>query len=577
MQAGRNVVDEIAVSLREALTGLVSAESLPSLSLGRPSDPSLGDLSSNAAFVLAKSLRKPPLDLAREIASRFQGPADVLAAAPGFLNFTIHRERLIENLVEVESDNWSRSDAGGASAGGDATVDVEYVSANPTGPLHVGHGRGAVIGDAIARLLAHCGWRVTREYYLNDVGRQIDLLGESVLVAARKAGGLDSGGWTATYPVDEVAAAWNSEGRAAPSREEAPGASAEAAAFAKKMLFDEILRVLSRLSIGFDVVVEESTLHGAISGLIAELRERGMLYEAAEAEGDAEKKRRADSKAAQHAGAMEGGTFLRTSRFGDETDRIILRASGAPTYFTADIVYHREKFRRGFRRLINIWGADHGGHVKRLQAALDAVGLPGDSLEVVLCQMVRLLKGGLEVRMSKRSGNVVTLEELIDEVGADAVRFFFLARSPNSQFDFDLDLAVKQSADNPVYYCQYAHARANQLLARGKEERLTPSAEHLDLLTHPTEIEILRRLIILPETIRAAALRLEPHRLADAATDLAQVLHRYQTAGKEDAALRIVRADAAEVSAARLYLVRGVGVAMKKLLTLMGVSAPERM
>jgi arginyl-tRNA synthetase len=572
MQAGRNVVDEIGRSLREALNGLVSPDSLPALSFGRPADPAHGDLSSNAAFLLSKSLKKSPLDIARDVAARFSGIADAQAAAPGFLNFIIHRDRLLENLIEIGDDAWSHS-----SAGAGKTVDVEYVSANPTGPLHVGHGRGAVIGDAIARLLAHCGWKVTREYYLNDVGRQIELLGESVLAAARKAKGLDDGGWTATYPVDDVAAAWVAEGNAVPARAESPGAAHGAAAFAKKRLFDEILRLLSRLNIGFDVVVEESTLHDAIPALIADLRSRDMLYEAAEAEGDAEKKRRADSKAAQHAAKMEGGTFLRTSRFGDETDRIILRATGAPTYFTADIVYHRKKFERGFQRLINIWGADHGGHVKRLQAALDAVGLPGDSLEVILCQMVRLLKGGVEFKMSKRSGNVVTLEELIDEAGPDAVRFFFLARSPNSQFDFDLDLAVKQSADNPVFYCQYAHARTRQLVARGREEGLAPSVDHLSELIHPAEVEILRRLILLPDLIRTAALKLEPHRLAEAAIDLAHSLHRYQTAGKEDDALRIVRKDAPEVSSARLFLVDRVGCAMKRLLTLMGVSAPERM
>ncbi|MEK8022741.1 MAG: arginine--tRNA ligase, partial [Candidatus Hydrogenedentota bacterium] len=314
-----------------------------------------------------------------------------------------------------------------------------------------------------------------------------------------------------------------------------------------------------------------------IPGLMTELRGKNLVYEAEEAEGTGEQVRREGSKAAQHREDMQGGSFLRTSRFGDETDRIILRANGAFTYFTTDIAYHREKYRRGYARIINIWGADHGGHVKRMKAAMDALGLAPDKLDVVLCQMVRLIRNGQEVKMSKRTGQTVSLAELTEEVGSDAVRFFFLSRSPNSQLDFDLDLAVKQSSDNPVFYCQYAHARTCQLLSKGAEHGLTPSAEHLDRLDHESEIEIMRKLIVLPETLRAAALRLEPHRVPEAAMDLAQTLHRYQTRGKSEDTLRIVRPEDPATTTARLFLVERVGRAMKVLFGLMGISAPERM
>ncbi len=583
----RTIADEILDGLRDAVRVVApDAPATLALTLGPPSDAQHGDYAANAAFLLAKSLRRPPLAVAEDLAANFRGPADVSAAAPGFLNFRIHPARLCQFLVAMGDDGWSRSRAGAGER-----VNVEYVSANPTGPLHVGHGRGAVIGDTLVRLMAHAGFEVVREYYVNDVGGQVERLGESLLAQARLQQGSDEGGYEVSYPVPDEAAAWLAQGGGTAARGDAALVQA-AAAFAKERLLARIMDDLRRLGITFDVVTHESSLAPRIPALIETLRASGMLYEAAEAEGSVEVVRRADSKAAQHRGAMEGGTFLRTSRFGDETDRVILRANGSPTYFTSDIVYHLEKAERGFQRLINVWGADHGGHVKRLVAALEAAAGPdgpGGRLEVVLCQMVRLVRGGVEVKMSKRAGTAISLQDLVEEVGRDAVRFFFLLRSPHAQFDFDLDLAVKQSADNPVFYVQYAHARTRQLLAKGAEHGLAPewgrsrdarveTTRVEELLTDPAELAIIRLLARLPTSIRAAALARETHRLPALAMELAQTLHQYQTQGKARDDLRIVRPDEPEITRARLFLIERTGRALKVLLEdLMGVNAPERM
>lgn len=560
-----NVCDEILVSLREAVQSS-GAEFPSNHSLSRPEEH-IADFSSNVAFVLAKQLRRKPLEVAEEIAGKFRGPAKIAAAAPGFINFTVSEERLLQNLQDVSRDDWGHNRSGYKNEK-PVRVNVEYCSANPTGPLHVGHGRGAVLGDAISRLLAISGYSVTREYYLNDVGKQIELLGESVLHFVHRSKAENP--YKLTYGgavLEEVAAGYTG----------APDDPAAASQYALEKLFDRILDDLRRLEVTFDSTVRESSLASKIPGLIDEMKKRGLLYEAAEPEGAEPQKRRAESKAAVHKDKMEGGTFLRTSRFGDEIDRIILRANGAPTYFTSDVLYHEEKFTRGFERAINVWGADHGGHVKRMKAALTGLGLPADALDVVLVQIVRLIKGGVEVKMSKRSGEVVALSELIDEVGPDAARFFFLMRSPNSQLDFDLDLAVKQSADNPVFYCQYAHARTCRLLEKGREAGIVIAPPSPGVLVHPAEIEILRKLARLPESIRAVVDRLDVHRIPELAIELAQSLHRYQTAGKQDDALRIIVSDRPDLSGARLFMIERVGMALRFLFGLMGVRAPERM
>ncbi|OIO28199.1 MAG: arginine--tRNA ligase [Candidatus Hydrogenedentes bacterium CG07_land_8_20_14_0_80_42_17] len=571
MKTRRNICAEISDSLSECIRSIYPhIEEFNSPPVSQISDSTFGDYMSNIAFLLSKILKQKPIDIANKIAKEFKGNADAEPANPGFINFKIKRERLCENLEETRVSSWSSSNIGAGTK-----VNIEFVSANPTGDLHIGHGRGAVIGDTLARLFANAGFSVTREYYVNDIGKQIDALGESLLSAIHKKNGIESP-YSATYKVEELVDEYlnlNKEPSSERNREDI----CRAADFAKERLLSKIMKLLKRLDISFDSVVRESSFIGAIPDLINELKKKDLIYEADEPEIEKEKKRRADSKSAIHRDSMEGGTFLRTGKFGDETDRIILRRSGAATYFTTDIIYHRDKLFRGYERLVNVWGADHAGHVIRLKAAMKALSLPAEKLEVVLCQMVRLIRGGTEVKMSKRAGTVVLLEELIDEVGGDPVRFFFLSRSASAQFDFDLDLAVKKSSDNPVFYCQYAHARTCQLLANGRENGIEPSNKNLHLLKDETELEIMRKLIAIPDSVQTAAIKLEPHRLVEISTSLSESLHRYQTAGKENSDLRVVTSDKKELSSARLYLVESVGYALRKLFGLMGINAPEKM
>lgn len=542
--------------------------------VSRPSDASHGDFSSNAALRFAKILKRKPMEVASEIGSRLSGDYAISVASPGFVNITLSHDDLKLNLSRIDNGAWCES-----ADGRGKRVNIEFVSANPTGPLHVGHGRGAVIGDVLGRILSNAGYQVVREYYVNDVGKQIVLLGESVLRAARLKSERDDGGYVEGYAgayIQDVARLYLAAGLPI-DRKPHPASIDSACRFAGDRLLAAILETLSAMGVSFDLVTREESVHAAIPALVAELRGKGFLYEAREPETSDDGVRREGSKAAQHAADMKGGTFLRTMLHGDETDRVILRENGEPTYFAADIAYHLEKFRRTGGRLIDVWGADHASHVVRMKAAVSAFGINPDDLEVVLCQMVRLKRGGVEVKMSKRSGEMIMLSELIGEVGPDAARFFFLMRSPNSQCDFDLDLAVKRSSENPVFYCQYAHARTRQLLAKGAEHGLAPSSGAAARLTAPEEIEIMRLLVHLPEILRTTALMREVHRLPAASMELAGVFHRYQTAGKEKDDLRIVRPEEPETSSARLYLVEKVGLAMKTMLGLMGVSAPERM
>lgn len=583
-QKHKDVYEQVSACLARALEDLMSEYEVESCSvldemrrgarvLSRPTDASHGDLATNLPFKLAKEFRRKPLDIAGDLANKFVGPATAKPAAPGFVNFTLDSEFLINQLTRVGGETWGTNTLGEGKR-----VNLEYVSANPTGPLHVGHGRGAVIGDVAARLLTNAGYDVTREYYLNDEGGQIEALGASLLSSARIQSGEDDGGYERGYKgdyIDELAKTYLEAGM--PISKKGDAAVLESASdFASKKLLEDILDDLKKLDITFDHVQSEKAIHPRIESVISRYREKDLLYEADRALGSENKKRRGDSQAALHSEGMEGGTFLRTSKFGDDDDRIILRKDGRSTYFTADIAYHLDKIDRKFDWLIDFWGADHGGHVKRLKAALDALDTKID-FDVLLCQMVKLKRGDEEIKMSKRSGDMITLSEVTEEVGADAVRFFFLMRAHTAQMDFDLQLAVEKSSDNPVYYCQYAYARTRQLLAKGKEFGLEPSSENLDVLTDQTELDIMRSLVQLPEFVRAAASRIEVHRLPEAAMELAGMLHRYQTSGKLNENLRIVRADEPKISSARLYLIGKVGDTMKWILDLMGVSAPERM
>jgi arginyl-tRNA synthetase len=434
---------------------------------------------------------------------------------------------------------------------------VEFVSANPTGPLHIGHGRGAALGDAIASLLEALGYRVEREFYINDAGTQVRLLGESL-----RARHLEATGQTVTFPEHGYHGEYVRElatqiATADPRLGTLPGEEA-VAAWAERgaaILLEEIKSDLRDFGVVFDSWFSEKALFesGEVDAALATLRAGGYLYED---------------------GAAVG---FRASDFGDEKDRILIRSTGEPTYFTSDIAYHANKIRRGFQKLINIWGADHGGYIPRVKAAIHALGHDPEILQVILLQMVRVLRGGQPVPMSKRSGQFVELREVVSEVGKDAARFLFLTRRSESQLDFDIEVAKKQSMDNPVFYVQYAHARGCSMARRAEEAGITgPYAEaELSLLTLPEELQLMKLLALYPEMVRNAALTCEPHRVTAYLQELAASFHGYFTRYK-DSEERVI-SDDHDLSRARLAMVAAVRQVVANGLDLLGVAAPERM
>jgi arginyl-tRNA synthetase len=436
-------------------------------------------------------------------------------------------------------------------------VQVEFVSANPTGPLHVGHGRGAALGDAIAELLIAIGYQVEREFYINDAGTQVRLLGESVWARLQEAAGrattFPESGYHGEYVRDVASQLGAADpGLGALGTQEGVRACAERGA---ALLLDEIKTDLRDFGVVFDSWFSEKRLFesGEVESALATLRAGGYLYEDGQAVG------------------------FRASDFGDEKDRILIRSTGEPTYFTSDIAYHANKIRRGFDKLINIWGADHGGYVPRVKAAIHALGHDPEILQVILLQMVRVLRGGQPVAMSKRSGQFVELREVVSEVGRDAARFLFLTRRSESQLDFDIEVAKQQSMDNPVFYVQYAHARACSMARKADEAGLAgPFADaDLSLLALPEELQLLKRLAGYPEMVRNAALACEPHRVTAYLHELAAAFHGYFTRYK-DSEERVI-SENRDLSRARLAMVAAVRQVVANGLDLLGVTAPERM
>ncbi|HWP64548.1 MAG TPA: arginine--tRNA ligase [Candidatus Limnocylindria bacterium] len=542
--------------LREALTAAVQAGELrvdvpARIQLEEPGDPAFGDLASNIAMVLARQAGRPPRAIAQVILERLQDPAGLLAGAeiagPGFINLRASlacwRGFLAELLTAGES-------YGRPALGSGRRVQVEFVSANPTGPLHVGHGRGAVIGDVIARLLAAAGYEVEREYYVNDFGRQMTVLGRSVWIRARQLAGeevaLDDDAYPGDYVID-VARALRAEHPNALAGLDEPAAIDFCARFAERILLDRIKDDLARFGVRFDVFVSERALHerGVLEQALGVIPPQ-LLYE----EGDA--------------------LMFRTTEFGDEKDRAVRRSNGVPTYFGGDIAHFHETVRARFDALVNVLGADHHGYVARLRAALAALGDDPDRLRVVLVQLVNLTRGGQPVRMGKRAGEFVTLAEVLDEVGADAARFFFLLRKADSQLEFDLELAKKQSTDNPVFYVQYAHARIASVFRQAAAEGVDPGdAPDLTPIGEP-ELEVLRALARYPDVVETAARALEPHRLVFYLQELAGAFHRYYNQHR-------ILADDRPTAHARLALLRAVRLVLRSALDLVGVGMPERM
>jgi arginyl-tRNA synthetase len=550
-------------------------------------EASHGDMATNAAMVLAKEARAKPRDLAEAIAKRLRADplmASVDVAGPGFINLTLKPQAWADALrtVLAEGDRYGRSDIGAREK-----VNVEYVSANPTGPMHVGHCRGAVFGDALASLLQFAGYDVTREYYINDAGAQVDVLARSAFLRYREALGEDIGDipeglYPGDYlkPVGRALKAEYGDGlQVMPEAEWLPIVRAKAVAAMMEM----IKRDLAALDIRHNVFFSERSLIETGNNRVAEtidfLRAKGDIY--------------VGRLPPPKGGPVEDyedreQTLFRATSYGDDVDRPLLKSNGSYTYFASDIAYHKDKFDRGFRNLVDVWGADHGGYVKRMQAAIKAVTSGEATLDVKIVQLVKLLRSGEPVKMSKRSGDFVTLREVVDEVGSDAVRFMMLFRKNDAVLDFDLAKVIEQSRENPVFYVQYGHARGHSVFRNAREavpdlpEEAGSRAAFLadaamERLTDPGELDLLRRLALYPRTVEAAALAHEPHRIAFYLYDLASEFHALWTKGRDLPYLRFIRNDDAEITKARLALVQGVVSVLASGLAVLGVHAPDEM
>src|SRR5271166_6896579 len=553
-----------------------------------PRDPSHGDLAANAAMVFAKEAKSSfsvPRQLATEIAFALSEDADVAeaeVAGPGFINIRL-KPRVFSHILRAALEQGA--DFGKAPKLDRASkTNVEYVSANPTGPMHVGHGRGAVFGDALAILLEFAGHEVTREYYVNDAGAQVDVLARSAYLRYLEALGDDIGAIPeGFYPGDylksvgaTLAQRYGDVLRGRP--EELWLDDVRDAAIEGMMVM--IREDLAALNIEHEMFFSERSLTRGEAGdqvaaVIAELRRRGLVYEG----------RLAPPKG-QPIDDWEDReqTLFRSSAFGDDIDRPLLKSDGSYTYFASDIAYHKSKVDRGFHTLIDIWGADHGGYVRRMSAAVRAMSEGQAELDVKLCQLVKLMRHGEPVKMSKRAGDFVTLREVVDEVGADAVRFMMLFRKNDAPLDFDLAKVIEQSQDNPVFYVQYAHARVRSVLRQGKaafpDFDLAPSAlagADLALLTDEGERDLMRALAQYPRMILQAAEAHEPHRVAFFAHELATRFHAHWNRGKDLRNLRFVNENNGKLSYARLCLVAAVGLVLASALSILGVSAPEEM
>ena len=552
--------DTIAGAVAEALElasrdGALKVDAVPEIEIERPNNPEHGDFATNLPLRLARAARANPLQLAEAIAARIAPRpeiAAVAAAAPGFINFRLSQAWLQEQVeaVRAAGDAFGNSDHGGGRK-----VMVEFVSVNPTGPVHVGHTRGAVLGSALANAMAAAGCQVTREYYVNDAGSQMEAFYRSVWARYRQALGqpaeLPDNGYQGDYIADIASDIIQSDGEQYLDLDDATAVRA-IGDIARERMVDTIRDDLSAIRVVFDNWFSERRLFqdNDYDRAMAALRAGGHLTE------------------------RSGALWFNSMALGDERDNVVVRSSGEPTYFASDIAYHYNKFaERGFERVIDIWGADHQGHVPRMKAAVAALGIEPDNLTVLISQMVTLKRGTETVRASKRTGDFVTLRELVDEVGVDACRYFFLARAPSTQMEFDLELATRESSENPVYYVQYAHARNAGILNLAAERGIDYADGDVHLLDSPYELNLIRTMLRLPELIVQVAEALEPHHLPHYAMELATAFHHFYencrviSANPEDNAITL----------ARLKLVAAAQIAFRRTLTLMGMSAPERM
>jgi arginyl-tRNA synthetase len=568
----------------QTLEDIAAAEGLPldRIAVEPPRDASHGDVATNAALVLAKPLGLNPRALAERIVPVLEADPDIAAvsvAGPGFINMKlspVYWQKLLAHVLKQGTD-FGRSDIGTGKS-----VNVEYVSANPTGPMHVGHCRGAVVGDTLANLLGFAGYQVTKEYYINDAGAQIQVLARSAYLRYREAlgetiGEIPSGLYPGDYlvPVGEaLKAEFGDDLKHMPEEEWLPLVSDRAIDAMMVMIRAD----LAQLNVVHDVFYSERSLHagsgGAILSAINDLTFKGHVYKGTLPPPKGQLPEDWEDREQ---------TLFRSTAVGDDIDRPLVKSDGTFTYFAADVAYFRDKFERHFDEMIYVLGADHGGYVKRLEAVARAVSEGKSKLTVLLCQLVKLYRNGEPVRMSKRSGDFVTLREVVDEVGRDAVRFMMIYRKSSEPLDFDFAKVTEQSKDNPVFYVQYAHARCASVMRQAAEAFPDAAlddavfAENLDLLTDPSELQLIGKLAEYPRMVESAAIAQEPHKIAFYLYDLASEFHGHWNKGKDFPELRFVNDKNRELSFARLGLVRAVAAVLRSGLTLTGTEAPEEM
>lgn len=539
--------------------GILSKTPLPDYVIETPNNPDHGDFATNLPLTLASTQKKNPREIASVIVDNLKDNEGLLEnaeiAGPGFINFRINaREwyRVLSDIVRLK-ENYGRNETGN-----NQKVMIEFVSANPTGPLHLGHGRGAALGDTLSRVFSFCGYDVAREFYINDAGKQISLLGESIFSRFKQLSHPEypfpENGYHGDYVLDLAKSI---------SREVDLENMQESQAIeicsqkGKQIVLKGIKKDLLRFRIPFDVWYRESDLYssGQLRNTLEMAEGKENLYE------------------------KDGALWLDTSRFGDDKDRVIRKKDGQFTYFATDIAYHLDKSSRRFEKAINIWGADHHGYVPRMQAALSAYGFPEGWLSVVLIQLVKLWRSGKEIKMSKRAGSYVTLQELVDEVGVDPVRFVFLTKSNDSPLDFDIDLVKKQDSENPVYYVQYAHARICSIFRKAASEGISLHRRFdgvLERLILDEEMALIKRMAAFPFVLSDICMNLEPHRLTYYLTEIAALFHKYFNLGTKNPEYRIVTPDS-ELSQARLFLASAVRYVISSGLGLLAISSPEKM
>ena len=535
--------------------GLLFPTDFPAVNVEKPKVEAHGDFSTNIAMVIASLQKMAPRQVARAIVDQLNDSSRLLEkieiAGPGFINFYVTPAAWHPELLEIQKTDWR---FGASELGGGERVQVEFVSSNPTGPLHVGHGRGAAVGDSVANILSFCGYDVQREYYINDSGRQIQTLGRSVFIRYRELFGE-----SAPFPEDcyqgdyirEIAERIKDRHGDGLLYREGDEAVMYCARTAAGDIMEAIREDLALFGVSFDEWFSEQSLYdaGEVDRILAESRQRNIIYE------------------------KDGALWFKTSDLGDEKDRVVVRRNGQTTYFASDIAYHNDKYRRGFQRVIDVWGADHHGYIPRMQAAIEACGHKRNQFQVILVQLVNLLRGGQPVAMSTRAGEFVTLRDVIDEVGKDAARFIFLSRHHESPLDFDMEVAKQQTNENPVYYVQYVHARISSIIRKAVQNGMVDvqwdETAVARLLEHE-EIQLIKTLAEYPETVASSAEKLEPHRITFFLMNLAAAFHAYYNKHR-------VLSEDPVLSRGRLVLVESIRKVIRNGLALLGVDAPDTM